>query len=377
MKAIDLIFGYRNREPLRVQRCLDSLARQTDTRFSVLLVDYGSDASCAQQVEALCGRYPFCRYVFSHTRGRLWNRSHALNTGIRLSEADYVVTTDIDLVYPPNFVALLHEHLAPGRELHANAYALPEKFADWNKLHQQQLSLPARDMTALGLVQGLPRYAHQEVGGFDEHFSIWGEEDRDLRARMQRTGISEWWLSLAQCPIYHQWHPSAGKRTRALPLGWRRFMGNYFTRMSAQQPLQRNPQGWGRLLLSDDRPAYQLREQVEPRHAYSLQDYPALYFFAPILQALEQAPRNTALSFSFRQQAEPSRLERLVDKANDLSNRLDLPLMLDTELAYFGIRESAQDAYDALTYVLYGLQGRYQDYCLERFGPQVRLVLVK
>ena len=42
MDELAIVFGYRNREPIRVKRCLESLSKQTDSDFRVVFVDYGS-----------------------------------------------------------------------------------------------------------------------------------------------------------------------------------------------------------------------------------------------------------------------------------------------------------------------------------------------
>ena len=64
---ITILYPYRNRDIERVKRSLDSLALQTDQRFKVLFVDYGSSSKQASQVEQLIISYSFANYIYSYT----------------------------------------------------------------------------------------------------------------------------------------------------------------------------------------------------------------------------------------------------------------------------------------------------------------------
>ena len=51
------------------------------------------------QIRSLVEQYAFVRYYYLYTVGHPWNRSHALNTGIRVSDASYILMGDVDLIY--------------------------------------------------------------------------------------------------------------------------------------------------------------------------------------------------------------------------------------------------------------------------------------
>ncbi len=50
---ITILYPYRNRDLERIKRSLDSLVVQTDQRFKVLFVDYGSTPKQASLVKQL------------------------------------------------------------------------------------------------------------------------------------------------------------------------------------------------------------------------------------------------------------------------------------------------------------------------------------
>ena len=115
---LSIIFGFKNRDTVRVRRCLDSLQQQSLKEFHVCFVDYGSEDNVSGEIQALVQRYSFCKYVHVPSQGQFWNRGHALNIGVRQSKpSEYILTTDIDLVFPPNFIENLIGYLRPDRLL--------------------------------------------------------------------------------------------------------------------------------------------------------------------------------------------------------------------------------------------------------------------
>lgn len=138
MKFFTIIFGFKNRDTIRIKNCLDSLKRQTFTDFNVIFVDYGSDEALAKDVKSIVETYDFCTYVYSDSRGYPWNRSRALNTGIRLAQGEYVVTTDIDMVYARDFFEILSTKVSEDRAIFTNFYNMPKKFNNWQNVEKYE-----------------------------------------------------------------------------------------------------------------------------------------------------------------------------------------------------------------------------------------------
>lgn len=132
MTALTIVFGFRDREVARVGRCLASLAQQTFRDFEVLFVDYGSQSQTAVAVRSVVEQYDFARYIYTETRGYPWNRSHALNIGGKQATGTYLMTTDVDMIYPPDFLDVFMAHAAEDRELHIAPHLLPQDFTDWD-----------------------------------------------------------------------------------------------------------------------------------------------------------------------------------------------------------------------------------------------------
>jgi glycosyltransferase involved in cell wall biosynthesis len=255
MVKLSLVFGFKNRDSLRVRRCLDSLVTQELDNFEVIFVDYGSEPECREEVEIIVKSYSFTRYVYCAMRGRPWNRSHALNIGVVLAQSELVITTDIDLIFSEFSLKKMIEGYDGKSALHATCYYLPESFGKWDKLsnHKSEYGLPCKD--ALGLLMLLPKSTLLKLGGFDEFYKFWGAEDEDIECRLHKLGFETKFLDINDFPLYHQWHPVHNYVTFSfMPLGyWSRVQFHFGQYAHA---VKRNEStGMGSLIAQRERPA--------------------------------------------------------------------------------------------------------------------------
>jgi cellulose synthase/poly-beta-1,6-N-acetylglucosamine synthase-like glycosyltransferase len=317
-------------------------------------------------------------YIYNNTRGMLWNRSHALNTGIRIADTDFVITSDVDLIFPDNFINKMLEHLENGTELHCNAYALPKNFRQYELLFKKQFRFKERDLTALGLVQGVKRDVLEELHGFDEFYQIYGAEDTDLNLRLALTGLQTKWLPLKEVPIYHQWHPSSVKRTRSrIPLGWGKFIRHYMETNS--QVLVRNKEGWGKVYTDSNRMI--LQKDIRIFKITDLSELPEMAIPFIFSEVLLSTPNGSCSKFFFvdkhQSNFKKSFIQNLVRRFNNLSDYFNLPLMFTSEMHYYGKYYSAYDIKDALIYCLVNNMHHIEDYFLSFTSSQVELMVVK
>lgn len=253
--ALTVVIGFRDRAIDLLERCLASLANQTVPDFEVVVVDYGSAPAAARAAQAAAAKHPFCRYVYSETRGYPWSRARALNVGVRRAESAFVMTTDVDMIFPPDFVAILLEHAAPDRVLYCSPYYLPQYFDDWAHLDRHIPQLQRGDRSQYGGCQCVPTALMQQIRGFDEYYRYWGIEDIDLNYRLKRAGLHEVWLN-DRTHLFHQWHPYSGFRSfELMPVGaWGRIQQH---RMRHQHETERNSEGWGQVYTASTRPVFQ------------------------------------------------------------------------------------------------------------------------
>lgn len=270
---LTLVMGFRDRELARLERCLGSLEQQSRRDFQLILVDYGSASGLAAQVRSLAERFAFCRHVSTDTRGQPWNRARALNVGVRMTASGFVLTTDVDMIFPPEFVAVTAARMAPERVLCCFPLYLPKGFDAWDRLAREAGRLEPGGRHNKGGCQCVATEVFHRLHGFDERFRYWGGEDHDLHDRLLAAGLEEHWLNDATA-MFHQWHPSVDWHTPGLmPAGlWGR-LETY--RLAHREQLVRNPEGWGEIVPRAARRVYDFLDPETGR----LRERPELVLF--------------------------------------------------------------------------------------------------
>jgi len=291
---LSVLVAFRDRDLARVDRFLAGLDGQRFRSFELIFLDYGSAAAVAAELHKRVSRFSWARYVFNETTGMPWNRAHALNSAARQARGEYLLCTDIDLVYSQNALGALAEAAMPDAWVGASFYLLPKAFSDWELLAEGSFTAaPQSHANTLGAIQLVSREAFAAVRGFDEFFRIWGVEDFDFHSRLQRAGIRSQKAEIP--PVYHQWHPSAAMPE--MPLGWLEVMN--FHSLTRSGSSGAGGEGWGRCLTAADRPALAAersggtaRRFILPSEQPSLADFAAwkkIDFMRTLLRDLSAA----------------------------------------------------------------------------------------
>lgn len=252
MPSISVVLGYRDRDSERVKRCLDSFSNQSYKDFEVIFIDYGSGPDYRRAIEELTRSYPFCRYYYSNTMGLPWNRAHALNTGVRKSEGEYVVFGDIDIIYSANYLSALLLEMDENVHIYNPSYWLPEKFNRWDDIKNNRIDEKIKktcNRAAKGGAHFIKKGIIEKIGGYDEYYCFWGIEDRDLFLRLNNLGFKEKWLDEGLAPVYHQWHPTfSSLKDDICPTLWWEEMNIYYS--LNKRVNVRNNGNWGELVVS-------------------------------------------------------------------------------------------------------------------------------
>ncbi len=255
--TLTITIAYRNRALEYARRCLDSLAAQTRPDFKLHLVDYGSQPGPAQAMQTLLERFPFAEYTYVHARGWAWNKPRALNIALRRAQTAYVLNTDIDIIFAPDFV----ETLLQAQDGHSVVYCapcmLPKEFNDWANVLAYADTYP-RLRSGYGACQCYPLEVIHHLQGIDERLENWGNMDGDLYFRLQQWGLSERWID-DRTTIFHQWHPTIYRSNTYLEaVAWP---------IHHQAQAVRNTPAWGAFIPREQRPLFDilpLAESEEP-----------------------------------------------------------------------------------------------------------------
>jgi len=256
---ISVIFGYRNRGIVRVKNCLDSLKNQSYKDFEVVFIDYGSDEKIAVEIKNLVSSYPFASYYYNYTKDMPWNRAHALNTGVRIAKNEFILFGDIDLIYSPDVLNTLAEQVSDTCQIYSTVYFLPEGLTKIDEIMKSDWqSIPSSDENGKGGVHLIAKRHLEKIRGYDEYYSFWGVEDRDLYSRLDQLGIKSRWIDQKQYPVFHQWHPDvSGAKKGFFPDRWWESMNIHFG--VNKNILIRNDDQWGKIYNEIDRKVFQAK----------------------------------------------------------------------------------------------------------------------
>lgn len=188
---------HQRREAL--QTVLESLAQQSVEPSSyevVVAVDASTDGTL-EMLEAFTAPYDLC-WVSPSGRGR----ASACNAAVAAARGEVAIVLDDDMRVVPEFVARHRSHHPQGSrrcvlgavpvELESDSTHAARYVKDKFELHLSRLSDPAHLALPRSFYTGnasLRTEVMRAVGGFDESFGIYGNEDVELALRLRKTGV--------------------------------------------------------------------------------------------------------------------------------------------------------------------------------------------
>lgn len=365
---VTIVYCYRNRDTDRVTATLNSLKEQTSHDFRVLFVDYGSDNNVAEKVRSITEQFDFVEHLYSDTRYMPWNRSHALNTGIRRAETDHVFTADIDMVFVPGFIEKLRTLAsADSATFFKVAYLKPG--VDPVALKRSDVdTLSAEHALGLALI---PVRVLQMMNGYDEFYRFWGREDNDIRARLYANGTKTTFYD--EILMYHIHHPPANT-TDILPERWLQFQNDYLNQH--KNMVERNEgYDWGKVIETSERKAMQ--HLLDPETKFVEFSGFVRYFRYSLEQLFSRTGPGQVFAIRFEdnisEQYESRKLSRLVRSSNKLLGMLGIPISLrsDYDFSYMDLKMITDEFY----FWLASNRNNVKDHALHKEGKSVKIVV--
>jgi glycosyltransferase involved in cell wall biosynthesis len=183
-----------------VARALRSLAVQTasPSTYEVVVSIDGSTDGTREMVASLATPYPLV-VADSPWRGR----AAACNAALALVRGDVVIVLDDDMEATPEFIERHRAHHPPGSRQCVMG-AVPVRISERSPLaaryvaakfgaHLATIARPGHAFVPRDFYSGntsLRTEVLEEVGGFDESFRLYGNEDVDLGLRLRAAGVT-------------------------------------------------------------------------------------------------------------------------------------------------------------------------------------------
>ncbi len=202
---LTIVLTYRNRNLQIVKTCLDSLQNQTNSNFSLFLINYGSSEKYVLELENLIKSYSFLKYIPVSTNFQLWNKSRAINIALKKCDTPYFLMGDIDLIYHPEMVEKCIGLIKKYDSVYFKyAYLNQRESSKSGSFFDFQPSFYGNsEVTGTTLYQ---TEILKEINGYDEFYHGWGAEDTDVHLRLKNAGYSVYFYE-AEILVKHQWHP--------------------------------------------------------------------------------------------------------------------------------------------------------------------------
>lgn len=216
-------------------RCLLSLSSQrlgVGQSIEVIVAKDGDDNATAEMIRHMLAVLPFpCSLVSQPNHG--FRKSRIVNQAIRKAQSDYLLFTDGDCIFRPDFLqrqlSFRHHQVTWVSDCirldqRVSESITSDKLADasWLKLVQEKLPRSlryrfikdriyqtlghSRKPKLIGNNFGVWHSDLLAINGFDESFQGWGCEDDDLGLRLRASGVRIK-TNLSQTFGYHLWHP--------------------------------------------------------------------------------------------------------------------------------------------------------------------------
>jgi len=253
-----VVIPVRNRSRRRLFRSLESLMWQSAGRpAQLIVVSHGSRPEIEKELEPLCREQDAYLIAFGRP-SEPWNKSLALNIGIRATRPDipFLMTMDSDMILAPNFFSVVLDRLeqSPPAIVVCRISDLPkdlplpdsreELFREFGRLFGRTRF---RKNGGSGAAQAASRSFFFDIHGYDEDLLWWGAMDTDILNRAGLSGLEMEWVS-ERTAMLHQWHPrKEGILTDDLEVRQARHFWERNHRIMKERAgiRLRNPRGWG------------------------------------------------------------------------------------------------------------------------------------
>jgi len=360
-----ILIPFRDRNIDTLRQCLEGVVAQTFHDFELLLLDYGSKEALSQELVALCEKYSFVQYSFTNTRGRLWNKSVALNSLISMSKGEYVCILDADIKMDAPFLQLVFDEL--------QTLSLP-KVLEFRCFQTSPNGTRLKQRTGRGLYTAQRTHLIAK-GGYDTFFRVWGVEDDEMIARISSENGANPVFTPTCEPLLHLWHTHDYS---LMPTGWLAFLKYEY--LPAKQ--KNHILDTLHLLALKDRPVLHKMASLDNKNVVDFAfNFPIMHSYTLFLAQFSTLQASDFLrvtqKFSYYKSQNSPFKKKILDFINNVVGKLHISYRLvdiaTHDTAYIPLLEVR----DFLFYFLLNFENQIADYFFEYDKEQITFWVCK
>jgi hypothetical protein len=195
----------------RVRNFLYSLRNQlkSNIQANIIIFNWSNDSSF-NDIDDYCKEFNAI-HIYKRFEGKIWNKSKSLNYSLKHYLSDYIMGTDIDYIFSPNFFQAVQSRLSRNRILLCGVHKLQPQDKDiiysvenYKKILQR--SVYYKNKEADGASQIVSGEWFIEHRGYHEGIELWGGMDNEFSQLSRLWGLEQLWID-DKTTIIHQFHP--------------------------------------------------------------------------------------------------------------------------------------------------------------------------
>lgn len=192
--------------PDEVAELLESLCKQTDKGFEVLVIEDGSSVPCKEVCEQYADKLDL-HYYFKPNSGR----SETRNYGMERASGDWFIIYDSDVIVPPQYIATVRAELAKNPvDCYGGPDAADDSFSDVQKAINYSMTSIMTTGGIRGATKnkekfsprsfnmGISKKCFETVGGYKNMIG----EDIDMSIRIKDAGFKT--TLIPEAYVYHK-----------------------------------------------------------------------------------------------------------------------------------------------------------------------------
>jgi len=146
MLQISIIVPVYNR-PEEIDELLDSLARQTDNNFEIVVVEDGSKLASKHIIDKYSDKLEISYYFIPNS-----GAGQARNYGVERSKGEFVVIVDSDCIIPEQYIATIKKELSQNKAV--DVFGGPDKALDSFTPTQKAINYSMTSLLTTGGIRG-------------------------------------------------------------------------------------------------------------------------------------------------------------------------------------------------------------------------------